>query len=318
MDNFTNTNEPGQALKTNELLRVIFTFFAGYVFPFVLLFGTVSNFSSFIIFLRLRRELPSTLSQYLSALSAADSIFVVSKCWLEWWDLYFSLASGQKMPFQIITHSEPICRIIGLIWHFSILASNYLFFTFSIERCYKIVKPLRAMKNITQGRRRYVIIGVFIGSLIGAAWPLGLFGISNHHNTIICENQSKRFQYSFVLALAVAVLELIIPLIGVTITSIIMITSLRKTTTVAENSKKAIDERQILKKLLYISFVLIITTFPITVIVPIYFFKIFNNNVTEGLVLAKIYGGIIGTFQYILKPIIYITIPLFRRKLLCK
>ncbi|KAL5106101.1 hypothetical protein TcWFU_002442 [Taenia crassiceps] len=167
------------------ILSHMLGFVSAYIFPFVGLFGVVSNIFITYTFLFVFRK-PSRQMIYLACVAAADVITIILFGWIWMFPAKgLPYATGARVYFFILNVNNYCCKIMRYLYSFSSCLSSSLFLLTAFDRCLCVYFPLRFAR--ISRRRAWEAVGVIILFSALAMLPFGLLvehGLSN--GKIIC------------------------------------------------------------------------------------------------------------------------------------
>ncbi|CAF1625594.1 unnamed protein product, partial [Didymodactylos carnosus] len=124
-----------------------------YIYPIIILCGTIGNFLSFLIMCRnVKKGYPSSL--YLTILALADFLFLLFNSLPEW------LGTLYKIDFKLT--SQTMCRLIPHLVYLTSHLSAGLVVTVTVERYIAVKYPLIAHKLNTIRNTKFVILILII------------------------------------------------------------------------------------------------------------------------------------------------------------
>jgi hypothetical protein len=118
---------------------------------------------------------PSSLSSsqtYMIALAISDSLFLFSHLTED----ILPLLSSNSL-FQFVNHSSLACKLIIHVRNSSRLASSYLVVFFAYERFIVVIDPLKRIKFHNKKLSRFVILFIYLASLLINAYTLIINGL---------------------------------------------------------------------------------------------------------------------------------------------
>ena len=180
-----------------------------YFIPVIIILGFIGNALSMIVFLctYLKRL---SLSVYLAALAASDTIFLLTLCmhWLEYVNAPVTLTNG-------------VCQVTIYLVYCSSFLSVWLVVCFTVERYIAICHPLKRPELCTTYRAKLVVASLTLASLIGyspSLWTSGIEYMDTHIK--ICTPLRHYTHINIALRYADTVVTLIIPFLLIVILNI--------------------------------------------------------------------------------------------------
>ena len=155
--------------------------FYAYVTPFLILIGLFGNVTSLCVFFAKRMRKLNVPLYYLTALSASDTIVLMSYVLMEWLNKGLPLWQGKHRLAVIDT--QGMCHVFLLLSYTFRFVSVYLIVAFTVERYSAICNPFEnracSRKSTT---RKVIAVVLLIGSCISIP-KLALSGLYSRHNT---------------------------------------------------------------------------------------------------------------------------------------
>ena len=144
----------------------LFISVVGWLLFAVIVFGSIGNLCSFIIWTRGKRCKNSPASVYLTALSVADTV---------------TLLSATDIAYEYVTKINYVhylrgfmCRIVPTFWHFTMMTSSYIVVGLTIDRVIAVFAPFKAARWTSKKKSLIVIIMiVIINFALNLPWLTG-------------------------------------------------------------------------------------------------------------------------------------------------
>jgi hypothetical protein len=133
-------------------------FINSYVMSVALTIGLLGNIGSFVIFIRTRNRTDACV-QYLSCLALSDTGVIIARGVVAWIKFGLGYLSGGSVSINLLQYSPVSCKLVGFFQQLFMSISAWVIVSFSIERAYVVLYPLKRY-YITAEKRN-----IFIGSL---------------------------------------------------------------------------------------------------------------------------------------------------------
>lgn len=235
-----------------------------WVFPLIVLVGTIGNALSFVIMIqREMRQTPTFF--YLAALAIADTVMLYLSALKTW----IRMISG----FEMLHINNFCCKFLTFLIHFSIHFSAWLIVAVTVERFLAVWFPLKANTMCSVSRARFVTFMtalIFILINIHVLWTAELLPAPNSINPdkLICAAYAYQNFVCNVFPWINLVLYSFLPFAILLVLNSLIVVCLVRNQNIVTSSMTKDDRfmrnthRKLAITLLAISFVWIITTIP--------------------------------------------------------
>ncbi|XP_076465753.1 FMRFamide receptor-like [Babylonia areolata] len=322
-----NMTVPGDLMKLFKIFRPEVIFVEKYVTIFIYCVGFPGNILSFIVWIQKRMRHSSGC--YLAALALDDFIFLSLHVVFELHTVW-----GWK-PLD----TPVFCQIFPIIFLCAQYLGPLLVLGFTTERYISICHPFKREKYCTV-RRAKLVIGILVGSAVALSGVQGYFYTMHHVNATDSYECGPRPEVSqdgntsllILWNLSIEILTFMLVPLTVLVLNIRVISEMRRLSRMEQVTLHGHSQRTSATTvmLLVVSFYLILTTLPVTIIYTLFYeFEYDIYSVTMGqaradsqfhrwlnyqLVLAAIKE--FGTTQYAFNIVFYvITGKVFRKEL---
>ena len=237
-------------------------------FPLIFLIGIPGNCLAFII--TVKNKPATSTSSYIGALSVADNLVLL---------LVLTNWTSGKFGYTVRDISDVLCATLQFLFYFALHSAVSILMAMTAERFVLVTFPLKAKKLCTR-RRSMIIIGVTV---------LFIFAVDGHNlftrrlmvtsvtkGEALClstryvdENSPHGYFFKKVWPWIDASMYSFIPLTTILILNILIIVQLRRdnkarsTMCQQDHTKDDIQQKQLTRTLLTVSFAFIILTSPI-------------------------------------------------------
>lgn len=270
-----NLSDPLGACILSHMLGIV----SAYIFPFVGLFGVVSNILVTYVFLFVFRK-PSRQMIYLGCVAAADFSTIVLFGWIWMFPAKgLPYASGARVYFFIFNINDFSCKTFRFLYSFTSCFSSTLFLVTATDRCLCIYFPLK-FSRVSRRRAWEAVAATALLSFF-AMLPFGIVVVHREsQGKIICwAHDAVTFVQIYHVLLANSSLVQTVLVIFINIALLIR---LRQSATLRESMSKCTSaNREIASSMLLVimSAIVVICALPQSIA---YIFSTILANVAEG------------------------------------
>ena len=140
-----------------------------YIFPFIIIIGTVGNGLSFAVLVR-KRLRSNSLYFYFRVLAGADTLVLFVSCFKTWLRALTS--------FELLHVSSVSCKLVMFLLLVGMHLAAWIIVLVTVDRCVSVWLPFRAAVICTPRRARIITAIVFLLIIIYNAhvfWTIGLY-----------------------------------------------------------------------------------------------------------------------------------------------
>ncbi|XP_073975798.1 G-protein coupled receptor isoform X2 [Rhodnius prolixus] len=175
MSNVSNITSPVPVRLSVEIVHT----FQLYYTPFLVLFGSLGNCISVLVFFSTKlRKLSS--SYYLSALAVSDTGVLI-----------FTFTSWLALFDVVIFNEHGLCQLSVYLMQVCSFLSVWFIVAFTVERFIAVRYPLKRPSMCTVTRAKVVLIGLSLLALLGNAPYIFISSVANVQDAEFAENKSE-------------------------------------------------------------------------------------------------------------------------------
>ncbi|XP_074656828.1 uncharacterized protein LOC141910037 [Tubulanus polymorphus] len=307
----TGTNSTDETVARHAFLSETWQNAVWYTFNIYIYFwmvtGVTGGILSIVVMIRLRRTLDACTFQYLVPLAFSDSIFVVtfSLKSLERIHIVAGDAHGRYVFYAV---TDTICKLGMVLINFGINTSSWILLCFAVERSMAVVVPLRIGKLVTRGRRRNLVVSVFLYYVVTE----GAQGVTYHvetigHNLKNCKTNTASEIIAKIIVIYSYMTMIIIPWIGLIFSMVLIATQFARRDVQFKNVNTSEQERRCVRNLICIIIAFFVLNGPNTVLNLInYSSDVVTHLPNEMRHLMNLIGGVLMVTNSAINFFIYI------------
>jgi hypothetical protein len=300
-----------------KLLQNISLLIEAYVIPVFMILGIFGNVLSFVVFIRSRKRADASV-QYFSTLALSDTGFILFLGVTDWINYGLGYITNGAFAFNIWNYSHATCKFIGFAKHVVEIVSAWAIATFTIERAFVVLFPLKRA-NITPTKRSTVIGLIWFMSVALSVHRLILNHVYLEAGIPICFYNTSSFLQLVIWQLDTTIHNYI-PVCLICISNVTILVGLQRAKKTFDSktavSRKQTQDNRIVVSLLLVSTLYIVFMMPASVMTT-YLFVSASQNAPPEYVQVMYYVTTLfdeySLMNYCFNFIIYgCTLPFYR------